>query len=107
MSQVIDNSLVSMGTTNFGFSGASLDDLESSEYTIVTIAVDISSSVSGFRQQLEECLQTIVESCQRSPRSENLLFVWLSRGFWGRFVSAFYPSRGLQPFFPHCRPLCD
>lgn len=73
MSQVIDNSLVSMGTTNFGFSGASLDDLESSEYTIVTIAVDISSSVSGFRQQLEECLQTIVESCQRSPRSENLL----------------------------------
>ena len=59
--------------SNFKFSATNVDDLTgSSEYTLVTIAVDISSSVYGFHKELEQCLQTIVESCKSSPRKDNL-----------------------------------
>jgi len=59
--------------SGFVFSGANLDDLESSEYTIVTIVVDDSGSVHGFRQELEDTVKTVLQSCEKSPRAENLL----------------------------------
>ena len=60
--------------SNFQFSAANVADLEgASEYTLVTIAVDISASVHGFHNELERCIQTIVESCKKSPRSDNLM----------------------------------
>lgn len=60
-------------TSNFGFSGIGLQDLGASEYTLVTIAVDRSGSVAGFRDELEKCVQEVVESCRKSPRADNLL----------------------------------
>jgi len=60
-------------TSNFGFSGVGLQDLGASEYTLVTIAVDRSGSVAGFRDELEKCVQEVVESCRKSPRADNLL----------------------------------
>lgn len=60
-------------TSNYGFSGAQIDDLGASEYTMVTIAVDESSSVSSFKNELEKCLASIVEACRKSPRSDNLM----------------------------------
>jgi len=59
--------------SNFKFSATSVDDLGASEYTLVTIAVDVSASVHGFHLELEQCIQTIIESCKASPRSENLM----------------------------------
>jgi hypothetical protein len=69
-----DDPLVNFtGGTTFGFSGTSLDNLQSSEYSLVGLGVDSSLSISPFVNQLEECLKTTVESLQLSPRSDNLL----------------------------------
>lgn len=57
----------------YGFSGTRLEDLGATEYTLVTIAVDTSSSVSGFKKEMEACIQEIVKSCKHSPRSDNLM----------------------------------
>jgi len=73
MSQLLSAPQQLTTPSGFQFSGASLDNLESSEYTLATIAVDVSSSVYGFKQELEDTIKTVIESCKKSPRSENLL----------------------------------
>jgi len=60
-------------TSNFGFSAASIDDLGATEYTLVTIAVDVSGSVDSYKTEMEECIRDIVKACQSSPRAENLM----------------------------------
>lgn len=59
--------------SNFQFSAIGLDELEATEYTLATVVVDLSGSVSGWERQLEDCLKAIVNSCKRSPRSDNLI----------------------------------
>lgn len=58
---------------NFTFSGIRTEHLGASEYTLVTIAVDVTGTVSGFEKELRSCLMTAVDSCKKSPRSDNLL----------------------------------
>jgi len=61
--------------SNYRFSAVGLDSLSgASEYTLATVVVDVSGSVSSYRKQLEDCLKTILKSCQSSPRKHNLLF---------------------------------
>lgn len=62
-----------LNTSSYGFSGAQINDLGASEYTIVTIAVDESSSVINFKDGLEKCLSSIVEACRKSPRCNFLM----------------------------------
>lgn len=62
-----------IGGSNFTFSGARIDELGATEYTLVTIAIDESGSVSGFDKELRDMLVVAVESCKKSPRSDNLL----------------------------------
>ncbi len=66
-----------LGTINglavFKFSGVRTDKLEATEYTLVTIAVDVTGSVIGFENDLRQALIAAVEACQKSPRSDNLL----------------------------------
>lgn len=59
--------------SNFHFSGESIDKLGASEYTLVNIVVDMSGSVSSYRNELTECIKTIVRSCKYSQRAENLM----------------------------------
>lgn len=59
--------------SNFTFTAKRIEHLGASEYTLVTIAVDESGSVSGFKDQLLAMLQAAVDSCKRSPRSDNIL----------------------------------
>lgn len=59
--------------SNYAFSGVGLDQLGATEYTLSTVVVDISGSVGGFKNELEKCLKTILGSCQKAPRAENLL----------------------------------
>jgi uncharacterized protein YegL len=59
--------------SGFHFSGVGLDQLASSEYTIINILVDETGSVGGFEQALEKCIKQIVDACKKSPHSENLL----------------------------------
>lgn len=59
--------------SNFEFSGKKLDSLGASEYTIASITVDVSSSVSTFRDDLVSALSNVVGSCDKNPRRENML----------------------------------
>lgn len=61
------------GTSGFKFSATRIEHLGATEYTLVTIAVDKTGSVMDFRDELRKCLKTAVESCKKSPRSNNLL----------------------------------
>jgi len=61
------------GLAAFKFSGVRTDKLEATEYTLVTIAVDVTGSVISFENDLRQALITAVEACQKSPRSDNLL----------------------------------
>lgn len=59
--------------SNFRFSAIAVDQLGATEYTLVTVVVDTSGSVSGWERNLENCLKAIVNSCRRSPRADNLM----------------------------------
>lgn len=59
--------------SNFRFSAVAVDQLGATEYTLATVVVDVSGSVSGWERQLENCLKAIVNSCKRSPRADNLM----------------------------------
>jgi uncharacterized protein YegL len=60
-------------TSHFGFSATRIDDLDASEYTLVTIIQDDSSSVAPFKNEMEKTLKKIVDACQKSPRADNLM----------------------------------
>ncbi len=59
--------------SGFQFSGTTIDDLGASEYTLVTIALDESGSISGKEDDIEMMLKAAVEACFSSPRSSNLM----------------------------------
>ena len=58
---------------HFGFSAVSMNDLGATEYTLVTLVVDRSSSTYGFQLEMEKCLKTILDACRKSPRANNLM----------------------------------
>lgn len=61
------------GLSGYQFSAVSTDRLGASEYTLVTIALDGSSSVSGFRDLIVECLNKATDACRKSPRAGNIM----------------------------------
>ena len=68
------NDMTTMITqSDFQFSGVDVDNLTSSEYTLVTLAIDMSSSVSYYNTELRECIKTIIKTCKKSNRAENLM----------------------------------
>jgi len=66
-----DNVGQSLG--GYGYTSISVSKLGASEYTVVSIVVDKTSSVAPFKDQLEEMVQVSLESCKSSPRALNLL----------------------------------
>ena len=59
--------------SNYQFSATKIDRLGASEYTLVEIKCDASSSVDAFEAALHQMLKTILESLQKSPRRDNLM----------------------------------
>ena len=59
--------------SNFSFTAARPDTLGSSEYTLVSIALDRSGSVDNFRHELVRAYQEIIGACRKNPRAENIL----------------------------------
>ncbi len=59
--------------SGYRFAVTPIDDLGAAEYTLVGIACDVSGSVANYKKDMEKCLKEILGSCQKSPRSENLL----------------------------------
>lgn len=60
-------------TGHFGFSAVRVEDLGSSEYTLVTIVADRSGSTGGFTSEMEAALKEIAAACLKSPRADNLM----------------------------------
>lgn len=62
------------GPGNFQFSAIKIEELGATEYTLFTMVVDISGSVSPFKNELLECIKSTVKACQKHPRAENILY---------------------------------
>jgi len=75
MPRIANNTEMETGNIGSGFSykGARIENLGATEYTLVTIALDVTGSTEKFAAELRLALITAVESCQKSPRSDNLL----------------------------------
>lgn len=88
--------------SNFTFQGARLTRLGATEYTLVTIAVDVTGSTSGFAKELRDMLIAAVESCKKSPRSDNLLVraILFSTSFGRNGVSELHGFKLLSDIDP-------
>lgn len=75
MPKIFDPNLEShtLATSHYGFSAEGINNLGATEYTLVTIAADTSSSVHRFASEIEECLKSILRACRLSPRADNLM----------------------------------
>lgn len=74
------------GGGSFQFSAVRPEDLGASEYTLVTIVVDVTGSVYSFSSDLLKMIKFIVEACKKSPRAENLLLRIVTFNYWNNIV---------------------
>jgi uncharacterized protein YegL len=86
----------------FTFQGTPVETLGATEYTLVTILLDVTGSLDGFEVQLREMLIAAVQACQKSPRSDNLMVrVVLFSTMFGREgtseVHGFKPLAEIDP----------
>lgn len=79
------------GAGTFKFSAVKPEHLENTKYTLVTIVVDKSYSVSSFQNELLDALKTVVNSCKEHPMSENVLVRVV------QFSSTLTEIHGLKP----------
>jgi uncharacterized protein YegL len=68
-----DEQILAIPGSSFQFSAVKPSVLEATEYTLVTIVLDKSGSLSGFENDLLKMEQEIIRACQKNPRSENLM----------------------------------
>lgn len=93
----------------FHFSSIKLDHLGATEYTLVTIAVDVTGSTAPFAADLRKFLLTAVASCKKSPRVNNLLLrvITFSSSLPGGVeeIHGFKPISEINPDdYPQFRP---
>lgn len=101
----------------FSFSATRIDQLGATEYTLVTIAVDETGSVSGYEDDLRTTLVAAVEACKKSPHVDNLLLRVIT--FSSRYPNGVNEVHGFKLLseidtsaYPRLRaggntPLCD
>lgn len=82
---------------NFQFSAVDIKSLGASEYTIVTIVQDTSTSVGPFKDDMEKTLKQILDACRKSPRSENLLLRLVEFNSIISELHGFRELRNIQP----------
>jgi hypothetical protein len=75
----------------FAYSAVRTARLGAAEYTLVTIAVDISSSVASFRDLLVDSVAKAIGACARSPRAANILARVVAFGSDVREIHGFKP----------------
>lgn len=93
---------------SFNFTGTRIEHLGATEYTLVTVAVDVTGSTAGFADDLRAMLIAAIRSCQKSPRSNNLLarVVTFSTAVGGvSELHGFRPLSDINPDdYPHFQP---
>jgi hypothetical protein len=94
-----DNSLSTfdISGTPYGFSATRIADLGASEYTLVVIAADTSGSVARYANDIEQCIKSIVMSCRKAPRVDNLMLRFVT------FDTKLHESHGFRPL-GECQP---
>ena len=88
-------SLVTGG--GFGFSVTKIDELDSTEYTLVTIAIDTSPSVDGFKDPLLLALKNAVLGCKLSGRVDYILLRVVTFNSSLTEVHGFIPVVSIDP----------
>ena len=79
------------------FSVTKPTELEATEYTLVTIVMDISPSVSGFKALLEEAMRSAIKGCQMSGRVDNILIRIVLFHSLLKEVHGFIPAATIDP----------
>jgi hypothetical protein len=79
------------GGSGFQFSATKISTLGATEYTLFGIAADTSGSVMVFGAEIEACLKSVIESCRRSPRADNLMARVLSFNHHATELHGFRP----------------
>ena len=94
------------GMQQFQFSAVRIAHLTATEYTLVTIAIDVTGSTAPFADQLRQCLITAVEACKKSPRSNNLLLrvILFSTKFQSKGVEEVHGFKPLGEIDPNAYP---
>ena len=70
----MDMELKKIAGSNYGFSAQKIESLTgASEYTLVTVVVDVSGSVCSYGQEIEDAVKTVVKACQKDKRMDNLM----------------------------------
>ncbi len=64
---------VTLPNSHYGYSATRLEELGATEYTVVTVACDVSGSTADFIFDMEAAVTRVVEACKSSPRADNLL----------------------------------
>lgn len=72
LSDMMQGSTV-IGNVTFEYSAARPEELAETEYTLVGLACDISSSVHSYAQELVDAQHHIINACGKHDRGENLL----------------------------------
>jgi hypothetical protein len=100
MPRLTDDQLEKMptvGTSSYGFSSVKPTALSASEYTLVVLAADTSSSVTPFGAEIEKAVASSVAACRKSPRADNLLLRYVT------FATNMTEQHGFKPL-PECAP---
>lgn len=90
------NTIKVAGGGNFQFSAIRPDKLGATEYTLVTIVVDTSSSVGAFADELLHCIKAVIAGCQRNPRADNVMVRLMTFNSHRQEIHGFVPLRQLQ-----------
>jgi uncharacterized protein YegL len=64
---------VTLPNSHYGYSATRLEELGATEYTVVTVACDVSGSTADFIFDMEAAITRVVQACKSSPRADNLL----------------------------------
>jgi hypothetical protein len=64
---------IALPDSHYGYSATRLEELGAAEYTVVTVACDVSGSTAAFTFDMESAVTRIVQACKSSPRADNLL----------------------------------
>lgn len=81
----------------FQFSAVRPEELGASEYTLVTLVVDVTASVEAFRDELLEAVKATVRGCRHSPRADHLLLRLITFNTTRKEVHGFRPVTEIDP----------
>lgn len=65
---------------HFGFSAVSLDELESTGYTLATLVCDRSGSTGGFQHEMEAAIKASVNALKKHPQADSIMLRLIAFG---------------------------